>query len=61
MNSSRDSVERGKSKSKHSAPNEEHMASAMRDEEDRFGEAAADRIHEGFMNVADRKEMRWAD
>ena len=39
-----DSGERGKSRSKRSGPNEERMAIAMGDEEDRSGKAAAGRI-----------------
>ena len=50
--SSKNSGERGKSRSKRSVPNEEGMALAMFDEEDRSGEAAAGRIPDEVMKVA---------
>jgi segregation and condensation protein A len=50
--SSQDAAERGKPRSKQSGLNEEGMAKAMPDEEDRSGEAAADRIPDEMMKVA---------
>lgn len=52
ISSSQGSTERGKSGSKRSGLNEEGMAKAMRDEEDRSGEAAAGRTPDEFMKVA---------
>jgi len=52
INSSQDFAERGKARSKRSGLNEEDMASAMSDEEDRSGDAAAGKIPDKFMKVA---------
>jgi len=52
INSSQDFAERGKAGSKRSGLNEEDMASAMSDEEDRSGEAAAGKIPDEFMKAA---------
>ena len=50
INSSQDSGERGKAKSKRSLPNDEFIARAMDEEEDGCGEAVAGRIPDEFMN-----------
>ena len=52
INSSQDSAERGKTRSKRSALTEKDMARAMSDEEDRSGEVAASRIPDEFMKIA---------
>jgi len=52
---SQNSDERDKSRSKRSGLNEESMAKAMLDEEDRFGEVAASRIPEKLVKVAKNK------
>ena len=52
MNQSQDSFWRGKARSKRSGLTEEGMAMAMADEEDRSGEAVAERVPDGFMKVA---------
>ena len=51
--SSQDSDERDKSRSKRSGLNEEDMAKAMSDEEDRSGDVAAGRIPDEIMKVAE--------
>ncbi len=56
INSSLDLDERGKAGSKRSGPHEESIALAMDDEEDRSGKAAAGRIPDEFMKVAQKKE-----
>ena len=53
INSSQDSGERGKARSKRSVPNDEFIAEgAMNEEEDRYGKAAAGRIPDEFMKEA---------
>ena len=52
INSSEDLAERGKARSKRSSLNEEGMAEAMSDEEDRSGKAVAGQIPDEFMKVA---------
>jgi hypothetical protein len=54
-NSSQDSGERGKTRSKLRGLTEEGMVRTMSDEEDRSGEAAADRIPDEFVKVAEKK------
>lgn len=52
INSSQDPAERGKARSKPSGLNEEGMALAMADEEERPGKAASGQIPDEFMKVA---------
>lgn len=57
INSSQDFDERGKARSKRSGLNEEDMSKDMPDEEDRSGEAAADRIPDEFMKIAWKQRL----